>query len=371
MSADESQAIGPRPVRVNLAYYRLTHIDPSSGYDQLPRYLEPAANVRLVEPSLPERMPAALSSRLGRSSRLAFYEPAGLRLEYGVLRRLLDAPDEVCHLMYAEDHFNHLAHVRRLPRRVRGTLVATFHQPPDRFQALVRFRSLRRRLRALDAAIVLSREQADFLGELMAPDRVHLVPHGVNAVHFGIREDPAPGPLRLLAVGSWLRDFALLRAVIDRVVAADPSISFEVVTGPKRFDEIAGAPNTTVHAGISSGELLASYREAHVLVHCVTDAAANNALLEAMASGLPIIATRVGGVSDYTANDCAMLTPPSDAEAMAAAILALAHDPQRRARMAKAARARALAFDWQVIARQTLGVYSAALRARATALGRL
>ena len=359
----------PGTLAVNLAYYRLSHIDQASGYDQLPRHLAAAARVRMVEPSLPRRMPKAVSARLGRSRRLAFYEPAGLRLEYAVLRRLLEAPDEVCHLMYAEDHFNHLAHVRRLPRRLRGTLVGTFHQPPDRFEAVVRFPDLEHRLRALDAAIVFSRDQADFLSALMPPGRVHLVPHGVNADHFRPREAPAPGPLRCLAIGSWLRDFALLRAVIDRIVAADPSITFEVLTKPEHLGEIAGAPGTTVRAGIPGEALLASYRVAHIFVHPVVAAAANNALVEAMASGLPIVATGVGGIPEYVGDDCAVLTPPGDVEAMAAAILALARDPGRRARMALAARETALALDWPAISRQTLRVYSAAVRVRAAALG--
>jgi glycosyltransferase involved in cell wall biosynthesis len=54
---------------------------------------------------------------------------------------------------------------------------------------------------------------------------------------------------------------------------------------------------------------------------------------------------------------------------MAAAILVLARDPERRARMALAARETALALDWPAISRQTLRVYSAAVRVRAAALG--
>ena len=48
---------------------------------------------------------------------LAFYEPAGLRLELAVMRRLLAAPGEVCHVLYGEDHFNHLARMRHVRGR--------------------------------------------------------------------------------------------------------------------------------------------------------------------------------------------------------------------------------------------------------------
>jgi glycosyltransferase involved in cell wall biosynthesis len=66
------------------------------------------------------------------------------------------------------------------------------------------------------------------------------------------------------------------------------------------------------------------------------------ALLEAMAAGLPVVATRVGGVP--TALDdgrCGALVPPDDPGALADAVLALLRDPALRARLASAAAARA------------------------------
>jgi glycosyltransferase involved in cell wall biosynthesis len=123
-----------------------------------------------------------------------------------------------------------------------------------------------------------------------------------------------------------------------------------------------------VRSDVSSDELLASYRAAHLLVHPALDAVANNALGEAMGCGLPIVATRVGAVPEYLDAACGALTPPGDAEAMAGAILELAGDPRRRARMGAAARRRALELDWRRIAERTLDVYAAARRGREAAL---
>ena len=66
-----------------------------------------------------------------------------------------------------------------------------------------------------------------------------------------------------------------------------------------------------------------------------------NASLEAMAAGVPVIATDVGGASEQIVNGLTgMLTPPRDAHALADAIVQLAHDAPRRESFAQAARER-------------------------------
>jgi glycosyltransferase involved in cell wall biosynthesis len=67
-----------------------------------------------------------------------------------------------------------------------------------------------------------------------------------------------------------------------------------------------------------------------------------NASLEAMARGLPMVATAVGGMRDQIdAPNSGLLAPPRDPAAFAEALIELAHSPERRARMARAARERA------------------------------
>lgn len=80
-------------------------------------------------------------------------------------------------------------------------------------------------------------------------------------------------------------------------------------------------------------ELLAIYREAHVLVHVALTEAFGQVLTEAMASGLPIVATDVGGVrSALDGGRAGLLVPPSDAEGLVGAIEQMSDDAMLRSR---------------------------------------
>jgi len=63
-------------------------------------------------------------------------------------------------------------------------------------------------------------------------------------------------------------------------------------------------------------------------------------ILEAMAAGLPIVATRVGGTPEVLDETCGRLVAPRDTATLAAALRSLDADPETRARLGQAARAR-------------------------------
>jgi glycosyltransferase involved in cell wall biosynthesis len=82
--------------------------------------------------------------------------------------------------------------------------------------------------------------------------------------------------------------------------------------------------------------LLEHYRAAHCFVHIALTEGVPQVLYEAMGSGLPVIATDVGGVSDALERGRAgVLVPPDDAHAVAAAILRFANEPELRRSLAE------------------------------------
>jgi glycosyltransferase involved in cell wall biosynthesis len=90
------------------------------------------------------------------------------------------------------------------------------------------------------------------------------------------------------------------------------------------------------------------------------------AVLEALACGVPQVATEVGGTREAVTPETGVLVPPGDPRALADALVSLLQDPERRARMAEASRLRhAAAFTLERMVAMTASVYREALAAGA------
>jgi D-inositol-3-phosphate glycosyltransferase len=89
--------------------------------------------------------------------------------------------------------------------------------------------------------------------------------------------------------------------------------------------------------------------------------------LEAMACGVPVIGSRVGGIAFTIADgETGYLVPPRDPEALCARLAEILRDPARRKRMGQAGRARVLnSFTWQQVAMCTAALYDDLLSERA------
>ena len=109
-----------------------------------------------------------------------------------------------------------------------------------------------------------------------------------------------------------------------------------------------------LHGKRPHDELPAFYRRADVLVVPSLSEAFGKPAVEAMASGLPVVATRVGGIPEVVADgETGLLVPPNDPVALAEAMGRLAADPALRARLGAAGRARAEErFSYDRIARE-------------------
>ena len=109
---------------------------------------------------------------------------------------------------------------------------------------------------------------------------------------------------------------------------------------------------------VSDHELRLAYQRASVALFAFADATASNAVLEALASGSPIVATDVGGIRDYLDEESAVLCPASDGRALADAIEMLLADPSEGDRRGRVARMRSLQFEYRVVARDLARVYA-------------
>jgi glycosyltransferase involved in cell wall biosynthesis len=88
-------------------------------------------------------------------------------------------------------------------------------------------------------------------------------------------------------------------------------------------------------------------------------------IVEAMALGLPVVATTVGGIPDVvTDGECGRLVEPEDTDALAAALIELGRDPALRRKLGEAAVRRAEAFSTAVASEKLLAVYATLVRAK-------
>ena len=91
------------------------------------------------------------------------------------------------------------------------------------------------------------------------------------------------------------------------------------------------------------------YRKATLLLLPMQHATANNALLEGIACGLPVVATRLPGLAAHVPGREAILVEGNTVDGFVEAILKVVRDDGYRQQMAKAARRRALELDWRRI----------------------
>jgi glycosyltransferase involved in cell wall biosynthesis len=131
-------------------------------------------------------------------------------------------------------------------------------------------------------------------------------------------------------------------------LASRPEIRFKVVSS--RFKGLNRLPNVKAYQGIDDGALLRLYRKSDLLLLPMRYATANNALLEGIACGLPVVSNDLPGLRAYVPGTEALLIKGASVDDFAGAVMKVAHDPQRRRRMAAAARRRALELDWRKVA---------------------
>lgn len=281
------------------------------------------------------------------------YDRTSLATEIKAAWRMFKDQKAIYHILYGENTYHYLGWLNNFRQ---NRLVATFHLPPGTFREAVR---IDWHVRRLSAIVCVGQSQIEYFARLIGRERTFYVPHGIDTDYFCPPDANEERDHYLcLFVGNFLRDFPTLRGVIELVAYRRPQVRFVAVTSPENYDRIGRHPNLTLKSGVSEEELLDLYRRAAVLVMPLLDATGNNALLEAMASGLPAVVSDVGSVRDYTGEEAAVLVPAQDARRMADEIESLLDDADRRRSLSVKAREQALCFSWPEIYRQMQNVYA-------------
>ena len=226
-----------------------------------------------------------------------------------------------------------------------------------------------------DARFVLTCSQSatDAMLEIAGEDgaKVLFASHGVNTERFTTapsRPTPAgsTSTLRVLAVGRLVakKGYPVLFEALAALEREGRLVECTVIgsgTDRAQLEALVGelgiSPRVTFLGARTHQQVAASYHDADVFVQASVVLANGdrdgipNSLLEAMASGLAVVASDVAGIPEVVADGSGLLVPPGDPVALASALARLADDSALRGRLGARAREHVVAsFDRTVCA---------------------
>ena len=317
---------------------------------------------------LHELAPIADREELFATTRRPDLVPAGVRAVRvptgnSVLRMGIALPRALRRIRPAVAHF-----LYAIPPLYRGRAVVTVHDIsfehfPDvmgrRDRLLFRTqvpRSVRRADKVLTGSDWTKRDLVEHYG--IAEEKVVVTPYGVGEAFTP--EGPRPGGQYVLFVGALqprkdpltaIEAFTRLNGDLRLVLVGPEKLGMQEIERALARPTLAGRVERREYA--SEPELAGLYRGASALIFPSRYEGFGLPVLEAMASGTPVVATTAGAIPEV-AGDAAILVEPGDPEALAEGIRQAL---EQRERLVAAGLERAKRFSWAETARRTLEVY--------------
>jgi glycosyltransferase involved in cell wall biosynthesis len=222
--------------------------------------------------------------------------------------------------------------------------------------------------------IAISNAAAGSLSALGVPaSKVTVVPSGIDVARFqnatgdehlraawGIER----GTMIIGMVGAFEQEkgHRILLGAAPVVLERHPDVRFVLMGGGRTLPAI----ERLIAASGLTGKVLCLQERApleailplfSIFVLPSLDEGLSTAILAAMAAGLPVVASAVGGIPEAVTAGCGILVRPGDALELAEALLRLAANPALRESMGKAGRERASSFDINTTVDETCEVY--------------
>jgi phosphatidylinositol alpha-mannosyltransferase len=254
----------------------------------------------------------------------------------------------------------------------RAPVVATVHAFLARSRAMeLAAPVLRRVWRKVSIGIAVSEAAVSFLRRALPTAQLEVVPNGVDVEAFS---DARPLDLQEGRRIAWVhrldpqKGFPITVAAFAKVVNEVPEARL-VVAGDGRDRETLGLLTDAVRARV---DVLGTIPNEDVpAVHAASEVFVASAwgqesfgiaLVEAMASGRPVVASDIPGYREVVDDGVeGFLVPPRDPEALAAGLVRVLRDPRLAERLGEAGRARARTYDWSIVVDRLEALYGRAI----------
>ncbi len=276
--------------------------------------------------------------------------------ELSFRRQMKKSPQAFGHILNFEDHYLFFHPKESRLRNV----IATIHIPPAIWEPL-----MERCVSQLSGAVVLYTRDIPYFENRIRKGRVKFIRHGVDTNFFRLNKEKLSyqGERRLIFAGQYLRNMAMLGRVVQKLLKMHPDLGIDFLI-PKHalanngLRELTDLKGIRWHDSISDSELLRLYQNAYLMLLPMNDSGANNSVVEALACGLPIITTDVGGIRDYGGDSLFPVVANDDDDAMISLIERYLNSPDWRDSVSRSLRRFAEeSLPWQVIAKKHLQAY--------------
>ncbi len=257
--------------------------------------------------------------------------------------------------------------------------VGTFHAYTSWSKGYRSFRPLLKRwFRRLHGKIAVSRPAAEVVRHYF-PGYYNIIPNGIDTRHFSADVSPIErfddGKLNILFVGRMEK-----RKGLQHLLSAYGRIKWEypqsrlIVVGPGKLDAASerilgerALQDVELVGAVGYGDLPRYYRTADVFCTPATGGESFGiVLLEAMACGTPIVASRNPGYASVMQDGAqGLLVRPKDDQDLAGALVRMINDRPMREEMGRKGREYSADFSWPRVAGRIMDYYDGLLRTRA------
>ena len=178
-------------------------------------------------------------------------------------------------------------------------------------------------------------------------------------------DGPRPDAVEALYLGGFanpVKGWSVLLEALPQIAAGPGEAPRVVLAGPgdppAGSEAILAAPGVRWAGWLDTDQKARALRRSEIFILPSTSEGLPVALLEAMAYGRAIVASRAGGVPEVVTDGVdAVMVPPGDATRLADAVCALAADPIRRAQLGRAARERAARLNEEEVSGRLDDIY--------------
>jgi len=350
-------------VRILALREKFAHMSNVSGYDALYSHFPDDIQLDSVFGNFKRMYPRGIGRLLITAAKMtgdsSFYNANSIHTESKLIAKQLSGKYNLVHYSYGEPYFSLLGKIKR---NKETAIAVTHHQPVTWWKE---HEKSFKKYSNINAVIALSDYDAEYFNSQIQGKAV-CIPHGVDVNFYKplTFDNKTNDTLRVIFSGRYLRDMTTLAAVVKKLSASPLRFHFDIVYLPKEevwqsyLIELMALPCVKWYSNITEHELLSLYQQADCLLIPLEDCTANNAILEAMACGLPIVSTDLPAIKTYLDDSVSILGRKENADDLCDALTLLHNNEAKRVAMSLNTRNKVVTeFSWDLVASKTIELF--------------